>query len=67
MTSPTLIIDCDTCTMRHTEACDDCLVTYLLDDDRTRSGLVIDAAEARAARLLTRAGLAPELRHRRAG
>ena len=67
MTSFPLIIDCDTCTMRHTDACADCLVTHLLDGDPARTGLVIDAAEARAARLLNRAGLAPALRHRRAG
>jgi hypothetical protein len=67
MTSAPLIIDCDSCTMRHTDACDDCLVTHLLAEDRAPTGLVIDAAEARAARLLNRAGLAPALRHRRAG
>jgi len=67
MTRFPLIIDCDTCAMRHTDACDDCLVTHLLDDEPARTGLVIDAGEARAARLLNRAGLAPALRHRRAG
>jgi hypothetical protein len=66
MTTSSLIIDCDVCVMRHTDACADCLVTFLCDDDR-EGALVIDAAEARAARMLGRAGLAPLLRHRRAG
>jgi hypothetical protein len=62
MTTAPLVIDCDTCVMRHTEACDDCLVTFLCEDD-DQGTIVIDAAEARAVTLLTRAGLAPALRH----
>ena len=64
MTTAPLVIDCDTCAMRHTEACADCLVTFLCDDDDSQGAIVIDAAEARAARMLSRAGLAPVLRHR---
>jgi len=64
MTSPPLVIDCASCIMRDTEACADCLVTFLCDDDARGGAIVIDAAEARAATLLTRAGLAPALRHR---
>jgi len=63
MTSVPLVIDCDTCVMRHTEACDDCLVSFLCEDD-DHGAIVIDAAEARAVTLLTSAGLAPALRHR---
>jgi len=66
MTSHSLIIDCDSCIMRDTSACADCIVTHLCDDTH-EGGLVIDAAEARAVRMLTRAGLAPALLHRRAG
>jgi hypothetical protein len=66
MTTAPLVIDCDTCVMRHSGACADCIVTYLFDDDRSDGAIVIDASEARAARLLTRAGLAPALLHRRA-
>jgi hypothetical protein len=66
MTSTSLTIDCDDCVMRHTDACRDCIVTYLCDD-ASDGGLVIDAAEARAVRMLSRAGLTPGLRHRRAG
>jgi hypothetical protein len=64
MTTPPLVIDCDTCTMRHTEACADCLVTFLCEDGGRTGAVVIDAAEAHAVTLLTRAGLAPALRHR---
>jgi hypothetical protein len=64
MTTAPLVIDCDTCVMRHTEACADCLVTFLCDDRDRDGAIVIDVAEARAATLLARAGLAPALRHR---
>jgi hypothetical protein len=64
MTTAPLVIDCDTCVMRQTEACADCLVTFLCNSDERPGALVIDAAEARAVTLLTRAGLAPSLKHR---
>jgi len=63
MTTAPLVIDCDTCVMRHSDACADCLVTFLCDDRDHGGAIVIDAAEARAARMLSRAGLAPALRH----
>ena len=56
-----LTIDCEQCVLRHTDACDDCVVSFLLcrePDD----AVVIDADEARAMRMLGRAGLVPELR-----
>ncbi len=66
-TAPVLIISCDDCAMRGSEACDDCVVTFLCDRE-PGDAVVIDADEARAVRLLTGAGLAPRLRHRaRAG
>jgi hypothetical protein len=61
MSEPTITIDCDDCTLQHTSACEDCLVSFLLDRDPT-DAVVIDAAEARAVRLLERAGLVPNLR-----
>ena len=61
MSGPTITIDCDECTLQHTSACDDCLVTFLLDRE-PGDAVVIDAAEARAVRLLERAGLVPNLR-----
>ena len=59
MTSIT--ISCDTCIMQHTEACHDCMVTYLLGAER--DAVVLDLAEQRAVRLLSNAGLVPRLRH----
>jgi hypothetical protein len=57
-------IDCDECVMRDTEACADCVVTFLCTRDEGGAA-VVDVAEARALRLLHSGGLAPALRHRR--
>jgi hypothetical protein len=56
-----LTIDCDCCALNQTEACDDCVVTFLLGREPD-DAVVIDADEARAMRLLGRAGLVPALR-----
>lgn len=48
-------IDCGSCTMQHTSACSDCIVTYLLD--RPEGAVVFDVAEERALRVLTDGGL----------
>ncbi len=56
-----LTIDCDCCTLRHTDACDDCVVSFLLERE-PEDAVVIDADEARAMRMLERAGLVPTLR-----
>jgi len=62
-----IVISCDDCAMRHTRVCDDCLVTFVLNREDS-SAVVIDAEEARAVRMLTRAGLVPAPKHvRRAG
>jgi hypothetical protein len=61
MTTPTMTIDCDQCVLRGTDACGDCVVTFLLDRD-PQDAVVIDADEARAMRMLERAGLVPSLR-----
>ena len=55
-----LQIDCDECAMQGTDACADCVVTFLCD----RADVVtLDQVEARALRLLANGGLAPRLRH----
>ena len=54
-----LTIDCDCCALRNTAACDDCVVSFLLEREPDD---VIDADEARAMRMLERAGLVPTLR-----
>jgi hypothetical protein len=56
-----LTIDCDCCTLRGTAACDDCVVSFLLERE-PEDAVVIDADEARAMRMLERAGLVPTLR-----
>jgi hypothetical protein len=61
MSGSTITVDCDECTLQHTSVCEDCLVTFLLDRE-PGDAVVIDAAEARAVRLLERAGLVPNLR-----
>ena len=61
VTEATVTIDCDCCTLRHTDACDDCVVSFLLGREPD-DAVVIDADEARAMRMLGRAGLVPTLR-----
>jgi hypothetical protein len=59
-----LTIDCDQCVMQHTQACDDCVVTFLCTP-RQQQAVVVEVAEVRALRLLADTGLAPPLRLRR--
>jgi len=59
-----LVIDCDECSMRDTDTCADCIVTFLCTSD-PQDAVVIDVIEVRALRLLAESGLAPPLRHRR--
>ena len=51
---------------KDTSACDDCVVTFLLEREPD-DAVVIDADEARAMRMLERAGLVPSLRFTSAG
>lgn len=55
-----MLISCDDCRMQGTDACQDCVVTYLLD--RPDGAVVFDAEEERAIRALNKAGLLPEVR-----
>lgn len=57
-----IVIDCATCIARASDACHDCVVTYVCERDPD-DALIIDVAEYRALRLLNEAGLVPELRH----
>ena len=52
-----MLISCDDCRMQNTDACKDCLVTFLLD--RPDGAVVFDAAEERALREMNKAGLLP--------
>ena len=57
-----MVIDCDECVMQRTEACDDCVVTFIAGRE-PGDAIVIDVAEERAVRMLAQAGLVPSLRH----
>ena len=54
-------IDCDCCEFQFSSTCDDCVVSFLLGREPD-DAVVIDVQEARAMRMLERAGLVPTLR-----
>jgi hypothetical protein len=58
----TISISCDDCDLQHTSACEECLVSFVLGRDPD-DAVVVDVDEARALRMLARAGLVPDLRH----
>lgn len=60
-----MLIDCHDCTLRDSDACGDCIVTFLVE--RPEGAVVFDVEEERALRSLQGAGLAPEVRYRRRG
>jgi hypothetical protein len=62
MTGAAIAIDCAQCALQWTEACEDCLVTFVLGRE-PEDAVVIDADEERALRTLARAGLVPGIRH----
>ena len=55
-----MLISCDDCRMQGTDACEDCVVSYIVD--RPEGAVVFDAAEERALREMNRAGLLPDVR-----
>jgi hypothetical protein len=59
-----LHIDCGECALEGTDACEDCVVTFLCDRS-PGDAITIDLVEERAIRMLADAGLAPGLRHTR--
>ena len=61
MSARTMTIDCDQCALQETDACGDCVVSFLLGREPD-DAVVVDADEARAMRMLERAGLVPALR-----
>ena len=60
--SESITIDCDTCIMKDTDACSDCVVTYLCDRP-AEEAVVINLADFRAMKALADVGLVPGLRH----
>ena len=66
MTDQGMVIDCSSCPNRgDADACDDCLVGFILD--RPEGAIVFDAAEERALRALRDGGLLPHVRFGRQG
>jgi hypothetical protein len=61
-TDDVLVIDCAECVLEGTDACSDCVVTWLVDRE-PGDAVVIDVAEVRALRALEQGGLVPTLRH----
>ncbi len=59
-----MLVNCEDCVMQDTEACDDCVVSFVVGRSPGEA-VVIDASEERAVRMLADAGLVPTLRHRR--
>ena len=71
-TDTVLMISCDTCVARETDACGDCMMSVLCDDsvaagDTGHRAVVLNLEELREIRLLAGAGLVPTLRHRAVG
>jgi hypothetical protein len=58
-----LRISCDECVAQHTDACDDCVVTFICGREPD-DAVIVDVAEVRALKLLGQADLVPPLRHR---
>lgn len=57
-----ITISCDTCVMRATSACDDCIIPMLCGEPEA---VIFDYEELRTLAALANAGLTPRLRHRR--
>ena len=57
-----LTIDCGDCVMAGTTACDDCVVTFIVNRE-PGDAVIVDADEERALRALSEGGLVPRLRH----
>ena len=60
---PTFTIDCGQCCMQDTDACIDCVVTYVCSRE-PGDALIVDLGEYRALEMLAESGLVPTLRHR---
>ncbi len=56
-----LTIDCDACVAQFTDACDDCVVSYLVNHE-PGTPVLLDDDERRAVELLAEAGLVPPSR-----
>lgn len=57
-----LVIDCDTCAKQDSDACADCVVSFLVSREPD-DAVVFDVASYAAVRRLQRAGLVADLHH----
>lgn len=55
-------IDCACCVRQQTDACDDCVVTFITNREPNEA-VIIDVASFAAMKRLQSAGLIPALRH----
>jgi hypothetical protein len=55
-------VDCADCSHRETQVCEDCVVSFIVGREPDEA-VVVDAAEARAVRMLEHVGLVPGVRH----
>lgn len=55
-------ISCDTCTMRDSHACSDCIVPMLCGESPD-GAIVFDIGEMRTINVMAKVGLVPTLRH----
>lgn len=62
MANQLLTIDCGDCVMAGTAACDDCIVSFIVNRE-PGDAVIVDADEERALRSLSDGGLVPHLRH----
>ena len=62
MADQPLTIDCGECAMAGTSACDDCVVSFIVNRE-PGDAVIVDADEERALRNLSAGGLVPSLRH----
>jgi len=57
-------VNCETCVMKDTATCADCIVTYICDR-KPEDAVVISMEEWRSMRSLNKAGLLPGLQHKK--
>lgn len=57
-----LTIDCETCSLQHSSACSECVVSFIVSRE-PQEAVVVDVNEFAAMRRLQSAGLLPDLRH----
>jgi hypothetical protein len=60
-TTPAVTIDCEACAVQYSDACDDCIVSYLVSHDQG-SPVILNHDEKHAVDLLADAGLVPPSR-----